>query len=130
MSLAVVDASAMAAVTFKEPEGPAVVERLRAHTLVAPRLMAYELANIAVTKIRTYPDRAAWLIKALTRALAEDVAITWSDVEYEEVADLAARTGLSAYDASYLWLAEHLEAELVTLDRKLARTAAGRASRR
>ena len=36
------------------------------------------------------------------------------------VLDLAERTGLTAYDASYLWLARELEAELVTLDRKLA----------
>ena len=36
------------------------------------------------------------------------------------VLDLAERTGLTAYDASYLWLARELKAELVTLDRKLA----------
>jgi predicted nucleic acid-binding protein len=29
-------------------------------------------------------------------------------------------TGLTAYDASYLWLAGWLEADLVTLDRRLA----------
>jgi predicted nucleic acid-binding protein len=34
--------------------------------------------------------------------------------------DLAEATGLTAYDASYLWLARTLNAELVTLDRKLA----------
>ncbi|HZT90151.1 MAG TPA: type II toxin-antitoxin system VapC family toxin [Stellaceae bacterium] len=34
--------------------------------------------------------------------------------------DLAEAAGLTAYDASYLWLARALGAELVTLDRKLA----------
>jgi predicted nucleic acid-binding protein len=32
---------------------------------------------------------------------------------------LAVQSGLSAYDASYLWLARHHDAELVTLDKKL-----------
>jgi len=129
VSLAVVDASAMATVVFKEPEGAAVAARLRSHFLVAPRLMAYELANTAVMKIKAHPDSAGWIMKALTRALADDFALTWSDVEYEEVADLAVRTGLTAYDASYLWLAEHMHAELVTLDKPLARLAAARIKR-
>ncbi len=34
--------------------------------------------------------------------------------------DLALESGLSAYDASYLWLALHLDAELITLDGRLA----------
>jgi predicted nucleic acid-binding protein len=38
---------------------------------------------------------------------------------------LAARFGLSSYDASYLWLARELNAELVTLHQHLARAAAG-----
>jgi predicted nucleic acid-binding protein len=33
---------------------------------------------------------------------------------------LAETTGLTAYDAAYLWLARHLGAGLVTLDCKLA----------
>jgi predicted nucleic acid-binding protein len=129
VSLAVVDASAMAAVVFKEPEGADVAERLRSHFLVAPRLMAYELANTAVLKIKAHPDSAGWIMKALTRALADDFAITWSDVEYEEVADLAVRTGLTAYDASYLWLARHMHADLVTLDKTLAKAATARIKR-
>ena len=33
------------------------------------------------------------------------------------------RTGLTTYDASYLWLARDLGVELVTLDRQLAEAA-------
>jgi len=33
---------------------------------------------------------------------------------------LALRTGLTPYDASYLWLAGYLGADLVTLDERLA----------
>lgn len=41
-------------------------------------------------------------------------------VDYYGVLALAEATGLTAYDASYLWIARGLGAELVTLDRKLA----------
>jgi predicted nucleic acid-binding protein len=41
------------------------------------------------------------------------------------VVALAAKTGLTAYDASYLWLSQRLGAPLVTLDRKLARASLG-----
>ena len=41
------------------------------------------------------------------------------------LAAVAKDTGLTAYDASYLWLARHLGAELVTLDTKLAAVAKG-----
>lgn len=129
MSIAVVDASALGAVVFKEAEGAHVLARLRSRVLVAPRLMAYELANVAVLKAKAHPESAAWIMKALTRALSEDFALTWSDVEYGEVADLAVRTGLTAYDASYLWLAEHMGAELVTLDKALLRTVTARPRR-
>ena len=37
--------------------------------------------------------------------------------------ELAARHGLSVYDATYLWLALDIDAELATLDRDLARAA-------
>jgi predicted nucleic acid-binding protein len=36
---------------------------------------------------------------------------------------LATETGLTAYDATYLWLSRSRDSELVTLDRALARLA-------
>jgi predicted nucleic acid-binding protein len=42
------------------------------------------------------------------------------EVDHHAVVELALRTGLTTYDASYLWLARDLAIELVTLDRQLA----------
>ncbi len=53
--------------------------------------------------------------------LADDFEIYWSDVDYAAVVAVAQQTALTAYDAAYLWLARHLDAELVTLDADLAR---------
>jgi len=37
----------------------------------------------------------------------------------EDLVEVARRTGLTAYDAAYLWLARELGAALVTLDDRL-----------
>lgn len=119
-AIAIVDASALAAIAFNEPLAAETTARLADRELVAPRLLAYELANAAVRKLKKHPEQSAMIRAGLERALADDFAIVWSDVEPGPVLDLAMDTGLTAYDASYLWLAQHLGAELVTLDSDLA----------
>jgi predicted nucleic acid-binding protein len=116
----VVDASALAAVVFGEPEGHAVASRLDGAAVFAPALLQFELANTAWKKCRRQPKDAPRILAALTRAL-ETPSIAWRDVDHADAVLVARATGLTAYDASYLWLAGALGAVLVTLDRRLAR---------
>ncbi|MBN8903161.1 MAG: hypothetical protein BGO51_09655 [Rhodospirillales bacterium 69-11] len=114
----VVDASALAAILFAEPEADIVAERLAEGRLVAPALLDYELANVCLTKLRRQPGerealRAAFRLRG--RLKIDTVA-----VDHLAVLDLAVATRLTVYDASYLWLSRTLDGELVTLDRKLA----------
>lgn len=51
------------------------------------------------------------------------MAVRRMDVLHDEVILLAEETGLTAYDAAYLWLARALDAELVSLDAKVLRAA-------
>jgi predicted nucleic acid-binding protein len=44
-------------------------------------------------------------------------------VDHNSALKVAAATGLTAYDASYLWLSQQLGAELVTLDQQLSKAA-------
>lgn len=44
-------------------------------------------------------------------------------MDFADAIQLAETTRLSLYDASYLWLARHLDVELVTLDEKLQKAA-------
>ena len=48
--VAVVDASAILAILFGEPDASRVVERLGATDLAAPSLLPYEIMNAAATK--------------------------------------------------------------------------------
>jgi predicted nucleic acid-binding protein len=118
MAAAVVDASALGAVLFHEPEGPAIARRVGDATLFAPALLPYELANVCVTKIRRHRQQREVLLAAF--ALLDRFNIDLVDVDQTEVVVLAGETGLTAYDACYLWLARRLDAALVTLDTALA----------
>jgi predicted nucleic acid-binding protein len=117
-SVKVVDASALAALIFSEPEADAIVQRLDGAKLAAPSLLDYELANVCLVKSRREPSQQKDLRTAF--GMRYRLRIETISVDHLGVLDLAETTGLTAYDASYLWLARSLGAELVTLDRKLA----------
>jgi predicted nucleic acid-binding protein len=125
MDAAVVDASALGAILFNEPEGPALAQRLGGAALVAPGLLLYEIASVCVTKIRRHRHLRDNLFAAF--ALLERFDIEFVDVDHREVVALADRSGLTAYDASYLWLARRLDAALITLDAELAAAMEGKA---
>ena len=122
MTRIVVDASAMAALVFEEPEGEALARRLEGAALFAPMLLRFELANTAWKKCRRQPRDSTQILSALAKALDADIA--WHDVDLVDAALVARATGLTTYDASYLWLAGTLGADLVTLDRRLAAASA------
>jgi predicted nucleic acid-binding protein len=118
----VVDASAIAAFIFNESQGTAVQAQLVGATLHAPALIDVEMASICLKKIRAAIDPRDVILKMY--AAYGSAVIQREAVMMTEVIALAERTGLSAYDACYLWLARHLGAELVTLDEKLGKAAA------
>jgi predicted nucleic acid-binding protein len=114
----VVDASALAALLFGEPEAEAIAGRLNGARLAAPSLLDFELANVCMTKMQRQPGQRD-AVRAAFR-LAHKLRVETVTVDHPAVVDLAEATGLTAYHASYLWLAQALDAELVTLDRRLA----------
>ena len=117
----VVDASAVAALLFGEPEGEDMARRLTGRPLVAPLLLPFEVANVCLVKARRHPESRDALFAA--HGLLGSLGIRLFPVEGDALVDLAERNGLTAYDAAYLLLARSLDAELVTLDRKLAAAA-------
>jgi predicted nucleic acid-binding protein len=117
----VVDASAMAALLFDEPSGRAVARILEGGHLAAPAILPCELASVTLKKIALRPEQEPGL-RAAAR-LFERMGVDLVAVPIEAIVRIARRTGLSAYDAAYVWLAAELEAVLVTLDRSLKKGA-------
>ena len=96
-----------------------VASRLDDAVLFAPTLLRYEIASVCLKKLKLYPKRQGAILKAL--ALLDEVDLREVEVVANEVVTLARRENLTAYDASYLWLARSLDLELVTLDKRLSR---------
>lgn len=115
----VVDCSVLAAAVFQEETQALAHEHLLKHELHAPFLLQCEIANVALKKLRQGFEEESRA--GLQRAL--DIAIDLHRIEVQEVAALARQYRLSAYDASYLWLAADLRAPLATFDDRLAAAA-------
>ena len=70
-------------------------------------------------KIRAAPVERETLLQAF--GLFDALSIALQPIDLAQALVLAEQSALTIYDASYLWLAQALGGELVTLDRKLAR---------
>ncbi len=121
MRVKVVDASALGAVIFNEPDAEFATQLLSDSRLVAPALLKFEMASICLKKLSRYPEQREYIGKAFQ--LWPAMEIEEVDVDSHGIVRLAEQTGLTAYDAAYLWLARELGAELVTLDAQLAKAA-------
>ncbi len=129
-SALVIDSSAALAVVLNEDDSASIDREIRLWTsrraqILVPELFWIEVAN---TLIRRY--RQPFDVVLETVATIDRIGVT--TVRSDRAAVLAAiastlEHGLTAYDATYLALAESLEANLLTLDRELAAAAGDRA---
>ncbi len=117
----VVDASVLAAFLFSESGRDQAEAWMAGRALCAPHLIDYEIVSVALNKKRRRLIPATMVERAL-----ED----FNELDIERFAAsavnlllLADRYNLSAYDASYLWLAETLQAPVVTFDARLGAAA-------
>lgn len=117
MSVTVVDASAVAAVLFDEPESEPVLAGVTG-ALIAPGLLPYELASVCATKLARRPAEAKAILARY--GLLADLDIELLEPDWKALPMLARKWALSAYDAAYLQLALAHRASLVTLDARLA----------
>lgn len=117
----VVDASVLGATFFIDYRYREAERLIADADLFAPTLLNYEMANIAVKRIELFPQRQELILESLQTFLRLNVQLR--DVDYRQVVDLAALTGLTAYDASYLYVARELGLPLITFDMQLARVA-------
>ncbi|HWR97094.1 MAG TPA: type II toxin-antitoxin system VapC family toxin, partial [Candidatus Methanoperedens sp.] len=100
-------------------EGSPKSNALEGKDLAAPTLLPYEIASICAKKIAARPGEERMLLEALELFPSLNVAL--HVVPLADAVSIARRRKLTTYDASYLWLAAEMGADLVTLDGTLAR---------
>lgn len=126
----VLDSNVAVVLALDIERAPAIAERLRTwkeadEDLHAPSLFRFEVANaltrsIAAGKIDSADAKVAW-----QRIVAMEISLHGL-VDGPAVIAVARKLKReNAYDASYVALAQELDAELWTLDGPLARNAAG-----
>jgi predicted nucleic acid-binding protein len=122
MAVKVIDASALAAILFAEPEGGNIIQEIGEDELVGPAvLLPLELANVCLTKIRRHPAQRELLLS--NYLMVERMEIRYMDLNVASVLLLAEHRALTTYDAAYLFLSIQLGAALITLDKLLANAA-------
>lgn len=124
---AVVDASVVAKWFLVDEDGSSGALRLKTDftegrlTLLAPSLLAYELASVLSVAVRrermTEPDG----LEALDCVLSMGIIMVNQDLVYSGAAQLALRNGQSAYDNAYLSLATACGCTLYTADERFVR---------
>jgi len=117
--VSVIDASALAALLFGEPEAEEVARRIEGTVLIAPRLLPFEIASVTLKKLRKHPAQREKIMAA--HNLLDRMTIELIDVPLEQVVLLAEQKGLTTYDAAYVWLARSCGAGLETLDREVGK---------
>ena len=120
-SAAICDASVLAAMIFGEPRADEACLLTRGRRLLAPSLIRYELAHVAVRKTEAAGADAGQVARAFAAGLG--VPIRMVEPSWPAVVALAREEKLSTYDAAYLQLALALQVPLVTLDGRLGAAA-------
>jgi predicted nucleic acid-binding protein len=130
MSPLVVDASAALAVLRGERGADEARHHLRdqaqrGEPMLVPALFWLEVVNVLAHRYRVPP---AAIVEAVYEL--EQLGLTTADAGRPgtlAIVDVVGRSGLTAYDAAYLVLAESSDARLLTADATLADAAGGRA---
>ena len=125
----VVDASVTMAWCFADEATPAtesVLDLFSADEAVVPAIWSLEVANVLLVAERRGRLSEAQASRFLDLLQQLPIEVDAAPLDLAAVVAAGRRHELSAYDASYLVLAERTGAALATLDRKLAE-AAGRA---
>lgn len=125
----VLDASAAASWTLEEERDDlalAIAENVLAHGACVPPFFVSEIHNVllvAVRRKRATPAKAANILTALER-LPIRIETRGIELGSTRVVETAQRCGVSAYDATYIVLAEALHGQVMTRDRRMRAAAA------
>ena len=128
----VLDASAAIALIRIEAHGPSIAALINSHSAASGRLLVpdhfwLEITNVLIRRHHASGEQAIVALQSMDELQIESIHLDRPQLLL--AIDLQLRSGLSAYDAAYLALAQAEDARLLTLDARLAEAAGERAIR-
>lgn len=117
----VADTNIFLAVVLNEPEKERIIELTAQATLIAPRILPYEMGNALSALVKR---RQIAMNDALAaEKAAASIPVNLVDLNINAALQLALRHNFYAYDAYSLLCAKTLSLPLLTLDRQMKRVA-------
>jgi predicted nucleic acid-binding protein len=117
----VIDTSALLAVILGEPERDRIIELTASHTLIGPGSIPWEVGNAFSAMLKQ--DRLTIDDAQKGLAIFEQVPIQFGKPDFAHSLAIANQAKIYAYDAYVLDCAIRHKAPILTLDKKLIRTA-------
>ena len=117
----VIDSSAVVAVIVAESEKDAIIDATSGHTLIGPGSIPWEIGNAFSAMIRQRRVSVADAQRGME--ILDGIPLQYVSVDMSNVMSIAAQVNAYAYDAYFLDCALRHAAPLLTLDRRLGRSA-------
>ncbi len=115
----IVDTSVVAKLFFPETGSESAKKLLLTNPLGAPDLLLYEFSNILAYRTYLSLEDKKFFLKELHQLQLELFVLPQPG--FDRVVELCQEFHITAYDASFVALAERLKLELITADLKLVR---------
>ena len=117
----VIDTSAILAVILDEPERPQIIEMVSESSLVGPGSIPWEIGNAFSAMLKKKRLELTAAIKGID--IFKHIRIRLITPDYSNVMKICFDHGIYAYDAYFLDCSLRFHAPLLTLDKKLKKTA-------
>ncbi len=117
----VIDTSALIAVIIDEPERNRIIELTSGHLLIGPGSIPWEIGNAFSAMFKQ--DRLTFGEARECFAVFNKIPLRYIKPNFINTLEISKETNMYAYDAYFLDCAIRLKAPILTLDKKLERTA-------
>ncbi len=117
----VIDTSALISVIVGEPERERIIELTKGNALIGPGSIPWEIGNAFLAMFKQNRLTLTEAEKGLS--IFHGIPLRYIDPDYVKVLELSKQANIYAYDAYFLVCAIRHKAPLLTLDRKLMKSA-------
>ena len=115
------DTNIFLAVVLNEPEKDKIVQLTSSADVISPEILPYEIGNALTAMVKRKQLTHSNALTAL--GLARSIPVRLVSVDIQKALEIALEHNIYAYDAYFLHCAKKLSCPLLTLDKRMKKTA-------